>query len=319
MSKRVAITGGTGVLGTWLAKELRDRGDEVFIITRQKELTQWDIQWNPKKGIQNVGRLEGLDGVFHLAGAPIADRPWTTSRREELRDSRIRSAESLRNSLAKLKTPPPVYIGAGGLGRFGDRGDEIIDDDATVGEGFLAELATDWEDAHFEATSLGCRVAVLRMSIVLAPTGGALPLMLKPFRLGIGGWLGNGRQYTSWISIRDAVGAFIFLLDNPSCSGGFNGSAPESCRNKIWFKSLGRALNRPVLTHAPKWALRGALGDLADDLFLASLRPVPRKLLQAGYRFQDADLEKTFEWAIREIEQEGSLMERTPRTGRRKG
>jgi uncharacterized protein (TIGR01777 family) len=304
------------MIGVWLAHALRSRGDEVLIITRRKEESEGDVHWNPEKGIDGLSRLEGIDTVVHLAGAPIADRPWTHSRRKILRSSRIASAHVLQDALSRLSAPPTLYVGAGGLGRFGDRGDDIIDDDADPGSGFLADLATDWEAAHFKAVDLGCRVAVLRMSIVLSPTGGAFPLMVKPFRLGIGGWLGNGRQYTSWISVRDAVGALLFLLDNPACSGSYNGCTPEPCRNKAWFKALGRALNRPVLTHAPKWALRGALGDLADDLFLASLRPVPRKLLQAGYSFQDPDIEQTFRWMIEEMDRGGPAMAHMPRPTR---
>jgi len=317
LNRKVAITGGTGMMGTILADSLRNRGDEVFIIGRGASKGPRQIRWNPKRGIEGASVLDGLDTVFHLAGAPIADRPWTQSRRKVLRESRVDSAITLQRELAKLSRPPKTYIGVGSLGLFGDCGEQIVDDDATHGDGFLAELSRDWEDAHFGARSLGCRVAVLRMSIVLSPTGGAFPLMVKPFRLGIGGWLGNGKQYTSWISVRDAVAALIFLMDNENATGGFNGTAPESCRNKLWFKALGRVLNRPVLTHAPKWALRGALGDLADELFLASIRPVPRKLLQAGFKFQDHDIEQTFQWLISELDNNGPLMRLQPTTRRR--
>jgi len=289
------------MIGTWLTHALRKRGDEVLIITRQKPQEPNDLRWNPTRGIEAAERLEGIDAVINLAGAPLADRPWTKVRRETLRESRIRSTEVLLDALAGLKSGPSVFVGCGGLGWFGDRGEQILDDDDPPGEGFLAQLAQDWESAQMKAETLGCRTTVLRMSIVLSPTGGVFPLMVKPFRLGIGGWLGNGRQFTSWISIRDAVGAFIHLLDHSHCSGSFNGTVPEPCRNKEWCKSLGRALNRPVLTHAPKWALRGALGELADDLFLASLRPVPRKLQQSGYRFADTDIESTFAWLVGEL------------------
>lgn len=317
LNRKVAITGGTGMMGTILADALRRRGDEVFIIGRGAPKDPRQIRWNPNRGIEGVSVLDGLDTVFHLAGAPIADRPWTQSRRKILRESRIESALVLQRELAKLDRPPKHYIGVGSLGLFGDCGEQIVDDDAEHGDGFLADLSREWEEAHDNATSLGCRVAVLRMSIVLSPTGGAFPLMVKPFRLGIGGWLGNGKQYTSWISVRDAISALIFLMDNDSAVGGFNGTAPESCRNKFWFKALGRVLNRPVLTHAPKWALRGALGDLADELFLASIRPVPRKLLQAGFKFQDYDIEDTFHWLVSELDGNGPLMQLQPTTRRR--
>jgi len=253
------------------------------------------VQWDASKGIQGLSRLEGLDGVFNLTGAPIADRPWTKKRREILFDSRILATEVILDSLSQLERPPGFFIGAGGLGLFGDCGDRVIEDDGEPGTGFLAELSSAWEAAHLSASDvLGCRAAVLRMTIVLSHTGGVFPLMVLPFSYGIGGWLGNGKQYTGWISDRDAVSAFLFVAENPELSGAFNATVPEPTRNKEWCKALGRALNRPVMTHAPKWALRGALGELANDLFLASIRAVPKRLTDAGFEFQDTEAEATF-------------------------
>ncbi|MEZ4319607.1 MAG: TIGR01777 family oxidoreductase [Myxococcota bacterium] len=292
---RYAIIGGTGMIGTHLAKALRERGDEVWILTRGDAREEHHVQWDLSKGIQGVARLEGLDGVFNLTGAPIADRPWTKKRRELLRESRVDATAAILESLATLDQKPGFFIGAGGLGLFGDCGDAAIEDDAEPGTGFLAELSRDWEEAHLAATeALGCRSAVLRMSIVLSHTGGAFPLMVLPFRYGIGGWLGNGQQYTSWISDRDCVGAFLFVAGDPSLAGAFNATVPDPEPNKEWCRALGRALHRPVMTHAPKWALRGALGELANDLFLASVRAVPKRLLEAGFVFQDTDAEATF-------------------------
>ncbi|MEQ1504309.1 MAG: DUF1731 domain-containing protein, partial [Myxococcota bacterium] len=169
----------------------------------------------------------------------------------------------------------------------------FIDDDDPPGTGFMAELCVAWEAAQLASESIGCRSAVLRMSVVLSPTGGAFPLMVMPFRY-IGGWLGHGRQYTPWISIDDAVGALIHLADHPDCRGAFNGTVPNPPQNKEWLKALGREMHRPVVTHAPRWALRGALGELADSLLIASIRAVPRKLLATGYTFVDPEAEPTF-------------------------
>jgi uncharacterized protein (TIGR01777 family) len=309
---RIAISGGTGMVGTWLANELRDRGDEVLIITRRPPASDHDVQWNPRKGgIVDLGRLEGVDAVFGLAGAPIADRPWTKARRAVLWESRVDATRVLLESLRRLDEPPATFIGVGGMGRFGDRDEEIIDDDDPRGEGFLADLSVAWEEAQLASTEvLGSRSAVLRMSIILSPTGGVFPLMVKPFRLGFGGWLGHGRQYTSWLSIRDAVGALLFLLDNPDCRGGFNGTVPEPTRNKEWCKALGRTVHRPVITHAPRWALRGALGDLAEELLIASCRAVPRKLSQAGFKFRDPDCEATYAWLVSELDNPDAMSKR---------
>ncbi|MCB9678778.1 MAG: TIGR01777 family protein [Alphaproteobacteria bacterium] len=283
------------MIGTHLAAALRERGDEVWILTRRDPKEEFHVQWDPTRGIQGVARLEGLDGVFNLTGAPIADRPWTKKRREILHDSRIAATEVILESLAQLDQRPGFFIGAGGLGLFGDCGDAEIPDDAEPGTGFLAELSRDWEVAHLAASEvLGCRAAVLRMTIVLSASGGAFPLMVLPFRYGIGGWLGNGQQYTSWISDRDCIAAFLFVAGHDDLAGAFNATVPDPVRNKEWCKALGRALNRPVMTHAPKWALRGALGELANDLFLASIRAVPKRLTEAGFTFEDTDPEATF-------------------------
>jgi len=289
------------MIGTALAEKLRARGDEVLIVTRRSPNADHEVQWDPTRRVHAIERLEALDGLFNLAGAPIANRPWTKARRKVLWDSRIQATEVLIESLARLDTPPRVYVGVGGLGIFGDRGEEEIGDDDPPGTGFLSELCIGWETAHMSAENLGSRAAVLRMSLVLSPTGGVFPLMVRPFRY-IGGWMGNGRQFTSWISIRDCVGALIHLAETNTCSGYFNGTVPEPVHNREWCKALGRVMHRPVVTHAPKWAMRGALGELADELFLASLRCVPRKLLASGFTFEDPDAEETFEWLIAEID-----------------
>jgi uncharacterized protein (TIGR01777 family) len=292
---RVAIAGGTGLIGVALAAALRARGDEVLVLTRRTPKSPDAVQWDPRKGIAEKARVDGLDAIVNVAGAPIADRPWTKARRKELWESRVDATAVLGAALAALPSPPRVWVGAGGLGRFGDCGAEVVDDDHPPGTGFLAELSVAWEGAHERAAgSFGARWVVLRKGIVLAANGGAFPLMLTPFRFGLGGWLGDGQQYTAWISLRDTVRAYVFALSEPAVSGGVNATVPDPAQNKEWSRALGRALHRPVLTHAPKWALRGALGELADDLFLASTRAVPRRLLAAGFTFEDVDAESTF-------------------------
>lgn len=289
------------MIGTWLARALRERGDEVRILTRRNPRAEGEIQWDPNRGVVQPRQLEGIDTVFHLAGAPLADRPWTTQRRKVLYDSRVRATETLLQTLDGLERPPRTLIGVGGLGIFGDRGDEEIGDDDPPGAGFLSELCVAWEHANLAGENLGMRSAVLRMSVVLSPTGGAFPLMVRPFRI-VGGWIGNGRQYTPWISVRDCVGALLHLADTPGCRGGFNGTVPGPTRNREWLEALGRVMHVPVVTHAPKWALRGALGELADSLLIASVRAVPHKLTACGYRFVDTDAEATFRWLLDELD-----------------
>lgn len=292
------------MIGTHLATALRARGDEVLLLTRRAPGGPEEVRWDPVRGVQPLARLEGTDAVVNLTGAPLAQRPWTRARREELRTSRVDATEGLLRSLSRLDEPPRVFVGVSSLGLFGDRGDDFLDDDDPPGSGWFAELCAAWEAAHLRAEEeLGARAAVLRMSVVLSDTGGAFPLIWRPFHY-VGGWLGNGRQFTPWISIRDAVRALMHLVDHPDAKGGFNGTVPDPPRNKEWCLALGRVMHRPVVTHAPKWALRGALGDLADSLFLASVRAVPRKLLASGFAFLDTDPEATFAWLVERLREE---------------
>ena len=296
---RVAITGGTGLIGAALADAHRARGDDVVIVTR-KPREPGHIAWDPGRAWADVQRLDGLDVLYHLAGAPIADRPWTRQRRRVLWESRIDTAAMLREQLVRVRAPK-VWVGVSVLGRFGDRGEEVLDDDASQGPGYLAELATAWEDAHLAAEKLGCRVAVLRMSVVLDARGGVFPLMIHPFRMGIGGWLGDGRQYTPWITGRDAVRALLHLADKP-LTGGFNGTVPHPVRHYEWMKALANVLHSPVIAQAPRWALRGAFGELADDLLLSSVRAVPRKLSESGFVWLDPEAEPAFGRLVGELD-----------------
>ena len=289
------------MIGSAIATELRNRGDEVVILTRGPTRSKDWIQWDPRRGVPQARRLEGLDAVFNLTGAPLATRPWTPARRRLLMSSRVQATEALLGSLERLEERPVVFVGVGLLGRFGDRGDAWIDDDDPASRGFMAELAQTWEDAHMTARErLGARAVVLRLGMVLSATGGAFPSMLPPFRHGFGGWLGDGHQYTAWMSLRDTVRAFLHLLDTTTATGGFNGNVPNPVRNRHWCEALGHVVNTPVMTHAPKWALRGALGELADGVFLSSMRAKPRKLLDSGFSFLDEEVEDVFERLVRE-------------------
>jgi uncharacterized protein (TIGR01777 family) len=316
---RVVLIGGTGMLGTWLGNALRDRGDEVYVVTRQDPIDAHELNWSTSRGIADVRRLEGVDAVVNLLGAPIAERPWTRMRRRTLRESRIDATGVLLQSLARLDKPPRTYVGVGHLGYYGARGEQMLDESSEPGEGFLAELARDWEAAHLRAhDALGARVAVLRLAVALSPTGGVFPLMVQPFRVGLGGWLGDGRQFLPWLSVRDTTAALRFLLDREDLSGIFNGCVPEPTRQKEWARALGRALNKPVLSNAPKWALRGALGDLADELYLASIRALPQRLTRAGFQFGDTDAEATFRWLVAAVDDPDEAVARN-RAGRRGG
>ncbi|MFM2162442.1 MAG: hypothetical protein RLZZ383_1954, partial [Pseudomonadota bacterium] len=305
---RIGITGGTGLIGSALRNHLLARGDEVLVLTRggtSRIPSRDQVLLDPLGGgitAAALRRLDGLDALFHLGAAPLAARPWTPARRHLLRESRVEATEALWRTFQRLDRPPEVIVGVGSLGMFGDRGVGHVDDDDHPAAGFLAELSAAWETAHRIATDvLGARTAVLRMGIVLASEGGALPLLARAFHSGIGGWAGDGRQVTPWISLHDAVRALTFLLDTPEASGGFNGAPPDLVANRAWCEALGAAAGHPIRTHAPKWALRGALGDLAEGLLLASCRATPRKLQALGFRFDDVDVDVVFRRLVAEI------------------
>lgn len=288
---RVLISGGSGLIGGVLAESLRSRGDEVWILTREERDEEGWIHWNTSKGIVPLRTAEGMDAIVHLVGAPLAARAWTPRRRALLRESRIRSTEVIGASLARLDAPPRHWVGVGTLGLFGHRGASWIDDDDAPGEGFLADLGREWEEVqHSAAREVGARSAVLRMGVVLSARGGVVPPLLTPFRYGFGGWLGDGEQYTPWLAMDDAVGALTHLLDHEGCEGGFNGNVPEPVVLREWCEAFGQAVGKKVRGPAPTWAVRGALGELADALILSSLRARPRKLLESGYRFSQPEL-----------------------------
>lgn len=266
----------------------------MFVLTRSASAPH-HREWSPTRGIADLASLEGLGAVVHLAGAPVADRPWTRRRRRTLRASRIDATATLLEGLRRLEIPPAAYVGVTGLWRYGHRGEDLLDEsDTGVAEGFLPELARDWEDAHLAAVDLGCRTSVLRLATVFAPYGGVFPHLVKPFDLGFGGWLGPGQQFFPWLSLRDAVGALVHVLDTPTCSGSYNATVPEPVRNRDFFTALGLALDRRVRVQAPRWALRGAFGDFADEFLLASSRVLPQRLLDAGYAFADVAPEPAF-------------------------
>jgi len=267
----------------------------VIVLTRRKPQNDQEIRWDIRRGLKDRRPLKDVDAVLNFVGEPLAARPWTPARRKLLLESRIRPTERLVRDLQMAGATPKVLVGPGSLGFYGDRGEEVLDETLAAGTGFLAELSSTWEEAHLEAaTQLGARGAVLRMFMALDAEGGALPLLASPFRYGLGGYVGSGEQFTPWISLRDAVRAFLFLVDGEG-HGVFNGTVPHPVRNKAWCSALGTALGKPAKVQAPRWAVRGALGELGDAVFVASIRAVPRRLVEAGFAFEDTDIEETFQ------------------------
>lgn len=249
-----------------------------------------EYRWDPSAGDVEPAALEGLDAVVHLAGETVAGR-WTDDKKERILRSRVDGTRTLSEALAGLERPPRVLVTASAIGYYGDRGDEQLTEESSSGDGFLAEVVREWEAASRPAEEAGIRVVRLRFGIVLSPAGGALETMLTPFRLGVAGKLGSGRQWMSWISIDDVVGAIRHALVADELAGVANTVAPNPVTNAEFTKTLGRVLGRPTLLPVPGAALRLALGEFSQEA-LSSTRVVPRRLLESGYEFRHPDLEQ---------------------------
>jgi uncharacterized protein len=278
------------MIGSQLAALLQTGGREVARLVRSDpEPAAGRFLWDPDKGMIDARAFEGADAVVHLSGESVAGR-WSEQKKRRIRDSRVRSTRLLSETLAGLERSPETLVCASAVGYYGDRGDEELTEESPFGEGFLAEVVRDWEAAAKPASDAGLRVVNLRFGIVLSPAGGALKAMLPAFRLGLGGRLGSGRQFMSWIAIDDAVGSINHALTKADLSRPVNAVAPNPVRNAEFTKTLAHVLRRPAVLAVPSIALSAALGDAAQEL-LGSQRAVPERLEQSGYRFRAPGLE----------------------------
>jgi uncharacterized protein (TIGR01777 family) len=293
---KILVSGSTGLIGSALKQALVADGHQVAGLVRANP-KPGDVLWNPVAGTLNPAPLEGFDAVIHLAGDPIAEGRWNAEKKARIRDSRVKSTKLLAETLSKLARPPKVLLCASAVGIYGHRGEEVLKEDSSAGLGFLAEVGKAWEAAAEPAARKGIRVANLRFGIVLTPHGGALKKMIPPFKLGIGGAFGSGRQFISWIALEDAVGAIRHVLSKPEISGPVNIVAPEPVTNAHFSKSLGKALHRPAIIPMPAFGVRILFGEMADEALLASTRVEPDRLLSSGYNFRH----KTLEEALRSM------------------
>jgi uncharacterized protein (TIGR01777 family) len=284
------------MVGAALTDALTAEHHEVWHLVRLGHaLKQNEIRWDPPSARVDVAALEGSDAIVHLSGASVAHGRWTKQRKDILRSSRIDSTRVLVDSMARLKTPPKVFVSASAVGYYGSQGDEVLVESSPPGRDFLALLARDWEAEANRAAQSGIRTVILRFGVIFARHGGALEQMVRPFRFGAGGRIGDGRQWMAWVALDDVIRVIQLSIANPEMQGAYNTVAPEPVKNADFAKTVGRVLHRPAILPAPKFALRLALGEMADALLLTSQRVVPEKLEQAGYKFQFADLETTLQ------------------------
>lgn len=294
---RILVSGSSGFLGTAIIDSLKKQNHQIARLVRpgsHSKSASGDsaqaVAWDPVGGQFAAAAAEGADALIHLAGASIADGRWSDSRKRVLRTSRIDATRHLMGALAKLQRPPRIVVAASAIGFYGNRGEEALTEQSAPGSGFLPEICVEWEAETARGAQFGARVASLRFGIILAAHGGALAKMLPPFKLGVGGRLGSGRQWMSWITLAEVVNIVEFALANSQLSGAVNAVAPNPARNSEFTEALAKTLHRPALFPAPPFALRLALGEMADALLLSSQKVLPAKLADAGYRFQQPEL-----------------------------
>jgi uncharacterized protein (TIGR01777 family) len=282
---KVAVTGSTGLVGAALGSYLEAGGHAVTRIVRGRP-GRGQAAWDPAGGSIDAARLEGVDAVVHLAGESIASGRWTAEKKRRIRDSRVGGTRLLASALARLDAKPRTLVCASAIGYFGNRGDELLDEASSAGDGFLSEVCTEWERAASPAAEAGIRVVHLRLGLVLSPAGGALGRMLTPFRLGMGGRLGSGEQWMSWIAIDDLLSVIHHVLAHDGLRGPVNAVAPHPVTNAEFTRALGRVVGRPAVAPVPGFAARLAFGEMADALLLSSARVLPEKLQASGFQFR---------------------------------
>lgn len=286
----ILMAGASGLVGRALAPRLIGQGHRVFKLVRRPTETPDEIQWNPAAGKFAAGVVEETDAVINLAGENLAAGRWTARRRDAILRSRVDTTRTLVAALREARRKPAVFVNASATGIYGDRGDEVLPESSAGGTGFLAEVCRAWEEP-LAALPAGVRAVALRTGVVLTPQGGALAKMLPAFRAGVGGRLGNGRQWMSWITLDDLLGVIGHVLTHPECAGPINAVAPQPVTNAEFTAVLGRVLRRPTVFPVPAFALRLLFGQMADEALLSSSQAVPKVLLDTGFNFRQGEIE----------------------------
>jgi uncharacterized protein len=289
---KILVSGSHGLVGKALIKSLTDDSHEVVRLVRhERSFGTLEVEWHPKEGRIDAQHLEGFDTVVHLAGESIAAGRWTEERKREILESRTKGTSLLSESLARLSRPPSVFVSASAIGYYGDRDDELLTETSAPGKDFLADVCVAWEAAAKPAVEKGIRTVFARFGIILDTNGGALAKMLPPFRMGIGGRVGDGKQWMSWIALEDVIAALKFLIAEKSVHGPVNIVAPNPVTNATFTRSLGRILSRPTFFPVPAFAARVAFGEMADALLLSSQKVEPSVLEDKGFLFKWPTLE----------------------------
>lgn len=294
----ILITGGSGLIGQELQSLFASGGHRVTILTRSKNPPEGFRSWDPRAEEFSPDWFEGFETIVHLAGENIAGKRWTSTVKEQILSSRRDLTGKLSAALSKLPKPPHTLISASAIGWYGNRGDETLTESSAAGAGYLSDVCRVWEQAADPARDAGIRVVHPRIGVVLSPKGGALKKMLLPFKLGVGGVLGSGKQFMSWIGLDDLAGAIFHLIKDESIEGPVNCVAPHPVTNREFTKTLGKVLSRPTLFPVPGMMARLAFGEMAEELLLSGAKVLPEKLLATGYQFRSPDLEDCLRYQL---------------------
>lgn len=292
---RILITGASGFIGSDLTSVLRERGHEVITLVRSEPKDASERYWKPADLLLEPAALDGIEAVIHLAGASIAGGRWTDERKKQIYESRIESTRLLVDRMAEVDVPPRAFICASAIGYYGDRGDSPLTETDGPGTGFLADVCKDWEAEAMRAESHGIRTVRIRTGVVLGTTGGALGEMLLPFKLGVGGRLGSGKQYMSWVSKEDIINIYVEAVENEALTGAVNATSPHPVTNREFTKTLGSVMKRPTIIPVPTFGIKAVFGEMGEKLLLDSARVLPNALQAIGYEFRHTDLRACLE------------------------
>ena len=295
---KILITGATGLIGTALQKSLRKSGHELMLASRKEPKDKPWVQWDFDIGFAEPEDLEGIDAVIHLAGENISGLRWTDEKKKAIHDSRVLGTRNVVDTIANLKQRPKVLVAASAIGFYGDRGDDEMTETSTAGKTFLAEVCREWEAEARRAEDSGVRTVLLRTGIVLSKDGGALGTMLTPFKFGLGGVIGSGKQWMSWISLDDHIRVINYALENEKIRGAVNSVSPNPVTNEEFTSTMGEVLYRPTFIPVPEFAVHLAFGEMGDALLLDSMRVVPKRLQEADFEFNYPDLKKALQHAV---------------------
>lgn len=296
---KILITGASGLVGTELQKSFAEKGYEMLLASRSEPRDDKHIQWSIEEGFAEPERLEGIDAVVHLAGENVSGGlRWSDEKKKAIRDSRVLGTRNVVDAISKLKDKPKVFVASSAIGFYGERGDEEVTESSAAGDNFLADVSKAWESESRRAEDAGIRTVLLRTGIVLSKDGGALGTMLTPFKLGVGGVVGSGKQWMSWISMEDEIAIINFVIENENIRGAVNAVSPNPVTNQEFTKTLGEVLYRPTFFPLPEFAVSMVFGEMGDALLLASTKVMPKRLTDAGFEFKQPELKGAIAKAV---------------------